>query len=113
MTAAATEHHEGYSRTARRRHLRKAHGGRLKQALFLVDLQIRGLRQAIADLGRSPAEESRYAVIEPVLSPVWSRDLLLQARPAAQAATAFAAPPGLAPSLRLAPRYDQAIPKNI
>ena len=34
----------GNLRAWRRRQLRQTHGGRLRQALFVVDLQLRGLR---------------------------------------------------------------------
>ena len=62
--------------TKRRRLLRRAQGDRLSSALFLVDLQLRSLRNAVGDLQqRVPAADCLDTDWAPV-----SRDLLLQFR---------------------------------
>ena len=61
----------GLPRTRRRRLLRQAHGDRLRKALYMVDLQFRGIRGALRNL------EAQVAAPSP---PSWSRSLLLQAR---------------------------------
>jgi len=70
-SGAPTSDSCGLPRTRRRRLQRQAHGDRLRKALFMVDLQFRGIREALRSL------ETRVA--SPPL-PAWSRSLLLQSR---------------------------------
>jgi len=71
---AAAELEGGLTRTQKRRSLRQAHGGRLRQALYVVDLQLRGIRAALHSLEQRAAVE----VADP--GPSWSREQLLRRR---------------------------------
>ena len=81
--AAAFADRCGSTRTRRRRQLRRAYGGRLQQALFLVDLQLKGLRSTVRDL------EERSG---PLHHFTWPRAILLQARPGIKAVGEAPAP---------------------
>ena len=77
-TAAALGGHY-HTRTQRRRALRNAHGGRLRQAMFMVDLQLRGLRGAVHELSSwHSASQDPWGQS---LARTWTRSQLLLARP--------------------------------
>jgi hypothetical protein len=92
---AAAELEGGLTRTQKRRSLRQAHGGRLRQALYVVDLQLRGIRAALHSLEQRAAVE----VADP--GPSWSREQLLRRRSVGAAGTLAAAAdrPGSGPEL--------------
>jgi hypothetical protein len=91
MTAAATEVQGctgGSVRAGRRRELRKLHGGRLRQSLFVVDLQLQGLRRAVEDLQLSRSESKGGCANPPFDgATTWTRAQLLLARPSPEAST--------------------------
>jgi hypothetical protein len=91
MTAAATEVQGctgGSVRTGRRRELRKLHGGRLRQSLFFVDLQLQGLRRAVEDLQFSRSESNGGCANPPFDgATTWTRAQLLLARSSPEAST--------------------------
>jgi hypothetical protein len=75
---------------------RKAHGGRLRQALFVVDLQLQGLRRSVEELSQLRcAEAACVPVVETSSQRVWSRGFLLQARAAFIQMPFYSTPTGL------------------
>ncbi|CAE8621329.1 unnamed protein product [Polarella glacialis] len=91
MTAAAAEAHGctgGSVRTGRRRDLRKLHGGRLHQSLFVADLYLQGLRRIVEGLQLSLAESKGGSISTPLYGAIiWTRVQLLQARRPPEVAT--------------------------
>ncbi|CAE8634087.1 unnamed protein product [Polarella glacialis] len=91
MTPAAAEAYgctSGSVRTGRRRDLRKLHGGRFRQSLFVVNLQLQGLRRVVEDFQFSRAEGKGGSTSTPLYgATIWTRTQLLQARRPLEVAT--------------------------